>query len=72
MKAGRFGFMVLTRGPVPAFIDEAVWVTNSVAIGDGAAAFEAPPQSSIGHSLLADCGNAPDTGRNDPIPQTIE
>jgi hypothetical protein len=27
LKAGRFGFMVLTRGPVPAFLDEPVIVT---------------------------------------------
>ena len=27
LKAGRFGFMVLTRGPVPAFLDEPVYVT---------------------------------------------
>src|SRR5437764_11695361 len=27
LKPGRFGFMVLTRGPVPAFLDEPVYLT---------------------------------------------
>ena len=27
VKAGRFGFMVLSRGPIPAYIDEPVFVT---------------------------------------------